>query len=188
MQLENITLFSDASFCYQTHAAGGAYWARNHETKARGAFAIPDARKPHEAEVLATCRAILQLKNHLELGAALARGPQTRLIVVVDCHAVKVVLEGGSPPLDAAARRAVKRVRAYQQQAGFVLQVNQVKSHRGTETRRQWVNAWCDDEAGKHMRALRHTRFRKGVVVTLKPFRAAGSSRARASPRVAASN
>ena len=160
VEVENITLFTDASFCNKTKAAGGAFWARNHAVKARGAFVIEDARKTHESEIIATARAILMLKNHPELGPVLARGESAMLIVVVDCLDVKRVLEGRDMRLDAAARRVVKRVRAFRDSAGFLLKVNYVQSHKGVDTPRQWVNAWCNREARRHMKELREKRIR----------------------------
>lgn len=161
--IENLTVFADASFCPSTKAAGGAYWARWGKTdadKASNAFQIADAQQSHDSEVIAACRAILQLAQQPAANKILAQGPKTRLVLVIDCLTVKQVLEGGDTPLCDAAKTLVNQVRALRQQMRFWLKVNHVKAHAGRGTPRKWVNAWCDDNARAQMQALRDARSR----------------------------
>lgn len=159
MGIENITVFADASFCPDTHAAGGAFWARSDQLWLKRAFPLEHARQSHEAEVMVACTAILQLAEHPEFHQALAKGRETRLVLVIDCLTVQHVLgEGRDPPFSAAAAALVSQVRRLKQRLGFWLKVNHVKGHSGTRTPRQWVNHWCDKQAYQQMAVLRQQR------------------------------
>lgn len=154
--IENITVFTDASFCHTTKAAGGAFWARGTEAKASGAFSFKDADQSHDCEVIVACEAILKIAEHLELGPMLALGPKTRLVLVIDCLTVQQVLEGKtSTKLCALARRRVNQVKSLQKNLRFWLKINHVKAHSGQGTPRQWVNTWCDEQARAKMYEMR---------------------------------
>lgn len=95
--IENITLFSDASFCPNTRASAGACWARgNGQYRLQQAWDIrPDALDSNDAEILTTCMAIMLVAGDGELGMELTKGNKTRLVVVVDCQGVIHALERG---------------------------------------------------------------------------------------------
>jgi hypothetical protein len=57
----------DASFCPDTKAAGGAFWARGETVKFSSSFPIPDAKVSNDAEIAAVCRAIHEVAAHPEL-------------------------------------------------------------------------------------------------------------------------
>jgi hypothetical protein len=154
--IENITVFTDASFCHQTKAAGGAFWARATDVKASDSFSFRGAQQSHDSEVMVACEAILRIAQHPELGKMLTLGPKTRLVLVIDCLTVKQVLGDGSPgKLCPDARGLVTKVRALRRKLNFWLKVNHVKAHSGQCTPRQWVNSWCDQNARAKMTALR---------------------------------
>lgn len=156
--IENITVFADASFCPNTKAGGGAYWARWGKAsadKASGAFGIRGVQHSHEAEVIAACRAILQLAEHETAGPLLALGRRTRLVLVIDCLTIKHVFENANPPLCPEARQLVGQVKALRDRLHFWLKVNHVKAHKGQDSPRKWVNHWCDRQARQQMQALR---------------------------------
>lgn len=154
--IENITVFSDASFCTQSKASGGAFWARFEDIKVMDSFSFKGAKKSHEAELMAACNAILRMAKHPAMGPILQRGPKTRLVLVIDCLTIQQVLaDNVYTTMSPAARAVVNEVRALQKKLKFWLKVNHVKSHSGTGSPRQWVNNWCDVEARKHMQALR---------------------------------
>ena len=90
--IENITVFTDASFCPETKAAGGAFWARGEDIKFKSSFPIPTAGYSNDAEISAACYAIHQIAAHPELGQVLDKGRATRLVIVVDCLAAKQAL------------------------------------------------------------------------------------------------
>lgn len=159
MQRRNVTIFTDASFCHQTKAGGGAYWARDSEHRAQAAFCIKAATQAHEAELIASCRAIMECLKDPNLGPAL-RQPGTRLILVIDCLFVKSALEwreGRKPKMNEDLWIKVTRVRNIIYRAGFELKINHVKAHTGTKQPRTWVNDWCDSQAKIQMRRLRNS-------------------------------
>lgn len=154
--IENITVFTDASFCHNTKAAGGAFWARGTDAKASDAFSFKEAEQSHDCEVIVACEAILKIADHPELGPMVALGPKTRIVLVIDCLTVKQVLEGPtSTKLCALARRRVNQVKSLQKRLRFWLKINHVKAHSGQGTPRQWVNTWCDEQARAKMQEMR---------------------------------
>lgn len=158
--IENITVFTDASFCHQTKAAGGAFWARGNELKVSDSFSFEGADQSHECEVLVACEAILRIARHQGLGSLLARGPQTRLVLVIDCLTVQQVLgENSATKLCPAARLLVNEVKALQKHLKFWLKINHVKAHSGKGSPRQWVNTWCDENARARMVTMRTSRL-----------------------------
>ena len=155
-RIKNITVFSDASFCQNTKAAGGAYWARGEKSRASGAFSFEGARQAHDAEIITACMAIGHLARDPVIGLDLRKGPLTRLILVVDCLTIEHVLAaGGSCRLSPAARKAVKKTKLLIAALKFHLKINHVKAHESKGTPRQWVNDWCDNTARRSMRTLR---------------------------------
>lgn len=157
--IENITVFADASFCHQTKAAGGAFWARGDELKVSDSFAFGGADRSHECEVMVACEAILRIAKHPELGKLLELGPRTRLVLVIDCLTVQQVLgENSATKLCPAARKLVNEVKALQKRLNFWLKINHVKAHSGQGSPRQWVNTWCDENARAKMLVMRATR------------------------------
>lgn len=98
-QKHNVTIFTDASYCHETRAAGGAFWARDDKHRLQSSFRIGGATQAHEAELITSCRAIVMVMKSVDIGAKLREGP-ARLILVVDCLFVKQALEwreGASP-------------------------------------------------------------------------------------------
>lgn len=156
MGINNITVFSDASFCSDSKAGGGAFWARGDDHKTQDAFPLTGALQSHDAEVMAACQAVLHIADHPELGKELVKGKSTRVVLVVDCLTVKHVLtEAHSVNLSPAARKLVNEVLQLQKRLKFFLKVNHVKGHSGTASARQWVNNWCDRSSREKMRELR---------------------------------
>jgi len=156
--IENVTVFADASFCPTSKAGGGAFWSRWGKTdndKAEDSFQIVGANQSHEAEVIAACQAILRLARNPAANKLLAKGPKTRIVLVIDCLTVKQVFEGADTPLCKTARELVDQVRALRQQMRFWLKINHVKAHSGQGSPRKWVNHWCDENARAQMQAMR---------------------------------
>lgn len=154
--IENITVFTDASFCHTTKAAGGAFWARGTDVKTSDAFALKDVEHSHDCEVIVACEAILKIAEHPELGPMLALGPKTRIVLVIDCLTVQQVLVGKtSTKLCALSRRRVNQVKELQKKLRFWLKINHVKAHSGQGSPRQWVNTWCDEQARAKMQEMR---------------------------------
>lgn len=158
MNIENITIFSDASFCWDTKAAGGAFWARGTEVKFNLSFQIEDAQNNSDAEIATACRAIHEVAAHPVLGLEMAKGRETRLVIVADSQEVKLALEQGRIRLRAETQKRVAQALQLVREKNCWLKVNHVKGHSGRDTPRQWVNHWCDKEAGLRMEELREAR------------------------------
>lgn len=161
----NITIFTDASWCPETSAGGGAFWARDNLHRCQKAFPITGAAQSHEAELIASCRAIVECLKDEHLGPRLREGSNTRLILVIDCLSVKQALEwragnGKRPRMSAELWEKVKRVRAKIDEVGFILKINHVKGHSGIGKPRNWVNNWCDKQAKACMFQVREKRRR----------------------------
>ena len=167
-QIENITVFTDASFCPDTKAAGGAYWARSTDLRTSSSFKLRGVEQSREAELITACTAVLNLAKDFEFGPLLKKGPHIRVILVIDCLFIKHVLEENvSARLSDAARKIVLQVRQLQQRLGFLLKINHVKAHTKGKAPRQWVNDWCDKNAKRHMVLLRkEIREHRGPVDT----------------------
>lgn len=151
----NISMFSDASYCHTTRAGGGAYWARTSSLRAMGSFELKGLQASHEAEVAAACKGILALTENPAFRQEMAKGRTTLLVLVVDCLAVKQVLEGQPTSLSQPCLDLVHSVQRQHQELGFKLKINHVKAHKGVKQPRQWVNDWCDREAKEKMRWAR---------------------------------
>jgi ribonuclease HI len=158
--IENITLFTDASFCTHTRAGGAAFWARTGSTFYKEGFAI-DAACSGGAELLAALHAFDRLYRHPVIGPELRQGPSRRLVLVTDCLAVKQVLEGAANRLTARPEIAtlLSKLQRAQAEHQFWLKVNHVKAHAGVWEPRQWCNAWCDKESRRVMREVRDGRL-----------------------------
>jgi ribonuclease HI len=160
-QRHNVTIFTDASFCHDTKAAGGAFWARDNVHKTQGSFRIGIASQAHEAELLASCRAIVECIKHEQIGEQLRTG-KARLILVIDCLFVTQALEWREvrkPRMSEELWPKLVRVKDLIKRSGFELKINHVKAHSGTRKPRTWVNNWCDKQAKLEMGKLRQERW-----------------------------
>lgn len=155
MNIENVTVFTDASFCPDTKSAGGAFWARGEIERLSSSFPILEVKQAHEAEIVTACKAILQMGADENFGALLKLGKRIRLVLVVDCLAVQDAFEGRLRGMADIIRTHIEQVEAMRNRHGFLLKINHVKAHKGTGSPRQWVNNWCDKEAKRQMREQR---------------------------------
>lgn len=156
--IQNITVFTDASYCHHTNAAGGAVWARGDGSlRFQSSFQLEGVHSSNDAEVLTACHAIQGVWNDEGIGAELRKGPNTRLVLVVDCMGVKHALESGRTEQFRSNEvgHAVRVVMELQRQARFWLKINHVPGHGNGKTARSWVNNWCDEQARNQMLALR---------------------------------
>lgn len=156
MNITNLTVFTDASFCSDTKAGGGAVWARGDGDNRLSLSYHVEAPSSNAAEIIAACKGILAVAEHPPMLAMLAQGPRTRLVLVIDCLGVRQAFEEGSASLkDPRVASVVAQVKALQVQHGFFFKINHVPAHKGASTPRSWVNEWCDKEAKKRMRWMR---------------------------------
>jgi len=152
---KNVTVFTDASFCSDTGAAGGAYWARDDVNKTQRGFPLHGVLKSHQAELLAAVTAIEDIVVKINTPIDLSEPGRILVILVTDClavqHCFKVRAEGESPELRARVVSIWDAITAN----GMGLKINHVKAHTKDSSSRSWVNRWCDREAYTHMTRMR---------------------------------
>lgn len=166
----NITIFTDASFDDRDYSAGGAFWAKgpneipgSPSIKKEGYFGIFDATCSGTAEALATLKGIHFLLEDPEFHSVFSRGRETLLIVVVDCMAVKHLMDCRSTALtrNPVVQDLFASFRDARETMGFNYKVNHVPAHRSDGTPRTWVNNWCDIHAKKARRKMIRDRLNR---------------------------
>lgn len=167
-----LTIFSDASFCYKSGAAGWGAWGIGNGLKrgiVTGGELVMDRRmsSPSHAELLAMSHALSWFDNAGWLDGASAVMLQSDSIEALCCVRALVPnarftagdgerdvkkLKGGS----FGGRLGQDACQNIRDRLGTrVLFIRHVKAHNSDGTGRTWVNNKCDEEAKSHMRALR---------------------------------
>ena len=143
-----VTLFTDASVCGQTGAAGWAAWAKCAGiTMRRGAAFANPIRHTGLAEAQAIANGL-----HAVAGFYLANVP-SHVIVQSDClEAIRML---GRQPTNPDWRPVYQAVWNLQQRLNLRLTYRHVRGHQGRGDPRSAVNTWVDGEAKRHMRAMR---------------------------------
>lgn len=140
------TVITDASFCPRTKAAGWAAWVRvdgrREPIKRYGAFKQP-VLTSRDAEMLAAINGVF----------IAAKEGATRVLVQTDCLAVVHMFEGVT--VQKSIKDAFTRAQAQAGIFGLRVSAKHVKGHTADPASRSWVNRWCDEQAGKEMRARR---------------------------------
>lgn len=146
-----LTVFTDASFCPNTHAAGWAVWAKRSDKPTlfhADRFAKPIASSlAAEAAAIGNACHLLMLQGYI--------GGNHHVLIKTDCIAVIEQIgrfaQKPSKLLDTFAvpiRQAAQRVRC--------LELRHVKAHRSSKAGARFaVNGRCDRAAGACMRAMR---------------------------------
>lgn len=162
-KVENITVFTDASFEERDMSAGGAFWAKGGSeggTKKSGSFGITEATCSGTAECIASLKSIFFLLEDPQFHDLLRAKP-SRLILVTDCQGVQQMLD----------RRQSAYMRNHvvndlcqdfwkaQTDLGFYFKCNWVKAHSSGKTARGWVNNWCDQQAKQARLKVRKMRI-----------------------------
>ncbi len=169
------TVFTDASFCPKTRAAGWGAWVINSELQRGLVFGgpIPDKRitSADHAELQAMRFGLMRVKAAGHLDGHVAVMLQSDSVT-----ALQVVLRGYRNAMWTAGKghKDVKRLNGTSLDgklvheamidikhvlAGRALWLRHVKGHGDSETGRSWVNNVCDAEAKQHMRILRATYY-----------------------------
>lgn len=140
------TVITDASFCPQTKAAGWAAWVRidnQGEPICRyGSFKQP-VSSARDAEMLAAINGVF---------IAMKEGA-TQVLVQTDCLAVVHMFQGVT--VQKSIRNAFACAMSKAGIAGIRVSAKHVRGHTNDPASRSWVNRWCDEHAGKQMRANR---------------------------------
>jgi ribonuclease HI len=146
-----ITLFTDASFCSETCAAGWAAWFKcNGKTfRFAGKFKSP-IETSYEAEVYGIGNGIFLIDKHL--------GPLSHndlVIIQSDCLGAVQALGTLTKTKSKAITTVRDQMLAIKARARVRFDFRHVTGHEGTKTRRSAVNTWCDAEAFKFMKLHR---------------------------------
>lgn len=151
-----VTVFTDASFCHRTKAAGFAVWIKTDKVTLRhaGAFKI-DIATPGQAETAALGNGICAAVARLDMQ------PGDIIVAASDClQAIHVIGGSGSDGKPDRLMRAVRdRVKADLKARGVELRLKHVRAHQGKSAGpRNAVNEWCDGAAKTVMRDRRKTK------------------------------
>ncbi len=147
-----LTLYTDASFCPFTGAAGGGLWFKHRDTAHQFSFNI-EADSPHNAELITAIKSLEQVLEYLDDVPSVS--VPKLIVVAVDCFHVKNCFEGVLKNKQYQTHlnhllRAIKK-------RSIVLNINHVKAHlpKKNHTPREHVNDICDGLAKKAMRKQR---------------------------------
>lgn len=169
--MAGLTVFSDASHCPRTKAAGWGAWAKGDGWERGLTFGGPikaTVLNAAEAEMAAMANALVRLHNQGQMAG------QQRVMLQSDCiRVLQLVLQAipraepsnhkdGAPVTrqtilpSPTERRGIQIIVDVLQDCPTIL-LRHVRGHRPGEGR-QWVNRVCDDIAGRHMREERTIR------------------------------
>lgn len=147
----NITIYTDASHCQTTFAAGWACWIKADGRPGvlkSGAFRERIVNS-NQAEMGAVANGIV-VARHVALPQ-----PGDFLIIVTDCEHVQAVLNGARRMLTKTERRMLDFIRRMVADLGCTLRANKVKAHDASDGARSWVNGLVDSSARHRMRLAR---------------------------------
>lgn len=141
------TVITDASFCHRTQAAGWAAWIRvDGEAEAirySGTFEKSRPDNPTRAELFASLNGIWIASKY---GA-------TDVLLQTDCMAV-IHAASGRGSLAPLWRKKLEEFGL----STLQIRCKHVKGHTNRAEPRYYVNRWCDEAAGRHMRTERACR------------------------------
>ena len=148
----NLTVFTDASFCPNTHVAGGAFWAVYGDHMVfKGCFLMRDVATSSEAELRTSIHAVGNTLRNADVKAWVQTLTDLRIILVVDALSTKQELERPGGPVHPLASRFMDYVRRH----CIDLRINHVKGHTCGQEGRDYVNRWCDRNSRQTMREAR---------------------------------
>lgn len=171
MASDFLTLFTDASFHLESQSAGWGAWAIRDDWERSDIFgaSIPIAiTSVNDAETFAISAALtlldkrgdlkdismfsLQSDNVHALGVLLALCPRARISRVRATRAHITAIQNPTVLQRECAKTITQLV------ARRPIYLKHVKGHNSDGTGRSWVNARCDEVAGRYMREVRETR------------------------------
>lgn len=180
MASEFLTLFTDASFCHQTRCSGWGAWAIRDDWERSDLFgdSIPiPMNSTNDAETYAIFAALETLRERGDL-----KDIEKFSIQSDNVHALGVLRTSISRAIVSSKKFTKAHISAslnltsIQRDAAKAIKdmignrpiyLKHVKGHTGEGTGRSWVNARCDEIAGRHMREARERHrglARQGVV------------------------
>jgi ribonuclease HI len=142
-----VTVFTDASFCHKTLAAGYAIWMKTDGATFRHAAPFKVAiNSPAEAETAALANGIVwaAIKFNLTKG--------DMLVAASDCMPAINAMNTVKKIKNKLIQSFVNKVNDERYNRNFKLILKHVPAHRGYNNKRTSVNEWCDKSAKKIMR------------------------------------
>jgi ribonuclease HI len=148
-----VTVFTDASFCHRTLAAGYAIWMKTDSGTFRHAAPFKVVvSNPWEAETAALANGIIWAATKFNLNKA------DMIVAASDCKPAIVSIETGRVSKNKLVKEFVLRVEKEVSERRFILRLKHVPAHKGYGNKRTAVNEWCDLSAKQIMRNERLTR------------------------------
>jgi ribonuclease HI len=148
-----VTINTDASYSHKHNKGSYAFWMVSNEGKiCKSGLLKGDSLDPTHAEIKTISNALFHLSNYTGWKGI------TKVIINTDSM--------NSIHLLTKNIKAIKKYRIHHEKykneiwvfASLVnklkynIEIRHVRSHKGTDTARTWVNEWCDQEAKKHLR------------------------------------
>ena len=159
-----VTINTDASYS-KTHKIGTyAFWIICNQGKcAKSGVLKRKCHRPEEAEFQCIINAIHTLCKSKITGVK-------KIIINTDCLNVIHLIRGNKSLISyyklGFGKNMVEQFEKILKVNGYekvVLEMRHVKAHESTETARQWVNEWCDQEAKKRLRqAVAEQKINRG--------------------------
>ena len=144
MHIQNVTIFTDASF--KNGYVGGGYWIiyGNHQ-RITGTVNFIKVPSVSDAELLVSLYAIDIAINHPEINAWMKDCNQIRMIIVTDAMSTKHTFEKEHCGIEMLNK--LKNVKRGNKDMPLLFKVNHVKAHTRDKSARSYVNRWCDEHA-----------------------------------------
>lgn len=165
--MKTLTIYSDASFCTRTQAAGGAYWACLRDDEwFELAYEFNGANNSLDAEIMGVCFAAQQLARESKLAEFFDPAIPSQLVFKVDCLGVIPPIQNHT--LDGRSEKAVallERLKVLRTRHGFEIAIAHVKAHTSGASPDSMRNNWCDVESRKSMQKLRDKKLQTTLKV-----------------------
>lgn len=147
-----ISLFTDASLCGRTKAAGWGFWARRGDRIERGGAGFGEPiETSNEAEICAVANSLITCTNRGLIGANMHT-----LIQLDNDHVVRTLDTRTRDPMMRELEKFAKNtIIAHAKKVGFSFSVRHVKGHSPDLGPGNYVNDLADTIAKRHMHEKR---------------------------------
>lgn len=143
-----VTLNSDASFMPNTSAGGYAVWIKYRGTKITKSGRLTSCKNSLDAELMSILNGLTIINRYIEKGWEVEK-----IIINTDC--LGAVSKLNKSEHDDDIINTYKELDLHD-----IIDFRHVKGHSHTNTKRNWVNDWCDKEARKYARKLEKERLK----------------------------
>ena len=140
-----VTVNTDASFYEETNSGGWATWIRFQGQLVTGAGKLLQPDTSERAEMMAICNALIIIARKEEWNVQ-------KIILNTDCMgAINKFRNKVENDIINTAYKEAPFMHA--------IEYRHVPGHRYTNTKKHWVNDWCDKKAKHHARELNQQRL-----------------------------